>query len=148
MRALDGGVPCMIDRTAIDTVGNFTTLAGAFAAAGVTSVAVATDAAHQRRAHAVGRVILGVYGVRVRALTVALNRSADAPTESWLRVLRDVLRALLWACLGLDGRSLAALVYPRRAADARAWREAEGCCRGEAERHAALVAWMTAALAV
>ena len=116
-----GSAQCLTDRQALDTVTNFTSLAKAFAEAAIRHVAVATDAAHRPRALAIGHIVLGAYGIRVSALPVDVP-GGSAEAESWLRLVRDVLRALLWAVTGLDGSSLAARIHPRRAADVREWR--------------------------
>ena len=52
----------LVDRRAVDTVTNFTTVARSLAAAGVTSVACATAREHCRRALAVGTLVLGAEG--------------------------------------------------------------------------------------
>ena len=52
----------VVDRSAVDTVTNFTTVAHALAAAGVTSVACATAREHCWRALAVGTLALGAEG--------------------------------------------------------------------------------------
>lgn len=51
-----------VDRSAVDTVTNFTTVARSLAAAGVTSVACATAREHCWRALAVGTLALGAEG--------------------------------------------------------------------------------------
>jgi len=52
----------LVDRRAVDTVTNFTTVARSLAAAGVTSVACATARKHCWRALAVGTLVLGAEG--------------------------------------------------------------------------------------
>ena len=52
----------LVDRRAVDTVTNFTTVARSLAAAGVTSVACATAREHCWRALAVGTLVLGAEG--------------------------------------------------------------------------------------
>lgn len=52
----------VVDRSAVDTVTNFTTVARSLAAAGVTSVACATAREHCWRALAVGTLALGAEG--------------------------------------------------------------------------------------
>ena len=148
----------LVDRRAVDTVTNFTTVARSLAAAGVTSVACATAREHCLRALAVGTLVLGAEGeclcglnvaclpVRPRACvaTTGLEASAlpvdshEALAEGWLRTLRDVGRALLWLLSGLHGGSLNLIFHPRRVADARARGEwwASGA---EATRREALV---------
>ena len=119
--ALDRHVKVLVDRAAVDTVSNFTTVAASLATARVDSVVVATDKSHAQRASALGRIILGAYGIGVRSLVVSCSQSE--PAESCIRLLRDVTRAFVWVATGFDGSSLARLVHPGRVADVRAWRE-------------------------
>lgn len=63
------GVPLervCLDGRAVDTVSNFTSLVHDLAGMGCREVAVATSAAHMRRASAVATVVLGSYGIRVQ----------------------------------------------------------------------------------
>ena len=122
----DGGstASTFVDRSAIDTVSNFTSSIDAFLAARVTSVIIATDGSHRLRAFFVGLIVCGIYG-RMRLQSLAVETRA-ASAESWLRVLRDAARAIVWVTTGLDGRSLAAIRHPRRAADVREWSERGG----------------------
>ena len=110
----------LVDRRAVDTVTNFTTVARSLAAAGVTSVACATAREHCWRALAVGTLVLGAEG------------------ESLCGSNALVLPALLWLLSGLHGGSLNLIFHPRRVADARARGEwwASGA---EATRREALV---------
>ena len=107
----------IVDRSAVDTVTNFTTVARALAAAGVTSVACATAREHLPRALAVGTLALGAEGLEATALPVD---SAEALREGWARTLRDVARTLLWLVSGVHGASLNQCVHPERVADAQA----------------------------
>ena len=141
-------LPCVADRTALDTVTNFTSLAAPLAAAGAKCVAVATDAAHSTRAIPVGRIILGWYGIRTWPLIVqSVEVPVADPSETRLRTVRDVLRALLWVLIGFDGSTLAARVHPSRAADVRAWRDSKQGGGHDAARAGALSRALTAALA-
>ena len=106
------------DRRAVDTVSNCTTLATSVAAAGHAVVCLATSRAHCARARAIGVLVFGSCGVHVRVH--ALETEEDL-NESWLRWLRDVVRACCYVTTGLDMSSVAALVYPSRAEDVRAW---------------------------
>ena len=145
VRDAGGHAQCRIDRVALDTVTNFTSMIAAFVAANVTTVTVATDADHRRRALAIGRIVLGSRGIRVRPLIVNPTPCSPASGESTFRVIRDVLRAVLWALTGMDGTSIAQLVHPRRAADVREWRtNHEGA--GDCGRDEAIAAWLAAAM--
>ena len=112
------------DRSAVDTVTNFTTVVEAVLCTGTTlPIAVVTDEAHAQRAQCVARVVFGAYGLSSRFYLVR-GHSVAAPAESTLRCIRDTIRALLWVLTGLDGRALARLVHPRRAADSKEWEAA------------------------
>jgi predicted acetyltransferase len=149
-RATGGLVESVVDRSALDTVTNFTSVAPILAAAGVTSVVVATESAHALRARTaarlkqerssarfggwssvdrvapvagiVGLIVLSRYGIRAAMRTVDVSDAKSVAPEGCWRVLRDALRAVLWSVTGFDGRSLAARAHPRRADDVRAWR--------------------------
>lgn len=121
-RATGGLVESVVDRSALDTVTNFTSVAPILAAAGVTSVVVATESAHALRARIVGLIVLSRYGIRAAMRTVDVSDAKSVAPEGCWRVLRDALRAVLWSVTGFDGRSLVARAHPRRADDVRAWR--------------------------
>ena len=108
----------VVDRTAVDTLTNFTSLAAALETAGVQAAACATSPAHAPRAAAVGSIVLGAYGVQLR--THAIDCPAESHEGAW-RAWRDVVRALLWVLCGVDLSGLNALVHPARVASARRW---------------------------
>jgi len=114
------GVPVFIDGSATCTVSNFTTLAGALAAAGVHSVSVATSAGHRSRAAWVGTLVLTVgYAIQLSHVWAV---GPAGPPESCVRLLRDCARAVLWLVTGCDGSRVgAAIVHPQRWRDARAF---------------------------
>lgn len=120
-----GCLETVVDRSALDTVTNFSSLGHILASAGVKSVIVATDAAHALRARVVGGIVLGRYNIRAFMHTVYVADEETFP-ESWWRVLRDAARAVAFRLTGFDGSSLAAYVHPRRAADVRAWQRDGG----------------------
>ena len=144
VRDAGGQGQCRCDRTALDTVTNFTSLVAGLVAANVKSTAVVTDAAHYRRAIAVGRIVLGWSGICVHGLRTP-SLAIEPSAESIVRVVRDVLRAILWVFTGLDGTALAALVHPRRAADVLAWRSGRPA-EDKGAHDEALARWLTAAL--
>ena len=88
-----------VDTQAVDTVSNFTTLAPLLYGTMVEHVLVLTSGWHAKRAAHVATVVLGdACGI---AFTVAgLPSSASVPDESWLKCLRDELRAHLWLAIG------------------------------------------------
>jgi hypothetical protein len=115
-------VSVCVDRRAVDTVSNCTSLAPDVASAGIKQCTLCTARAHSRRAGAVGTLIFAALGVRVRVRTVETGE----PQEGILRCLRDVIRAILWVTIGLDLSSFAAILHSRRAADSNEWCAREG----------------------
>jgi uncharacterized SAM-binding protein YcdF (DUF218 family) len=105
-----------VDRSAVDTLTNFTSLYGQLIARSTRSVTVVTSGHHMPRALAIGRIVLGDAGIYVKK-HVVVNSNYPAHPESLWRVLRDVVRALLWVFTGLDGRSIALYVHPYRNPD-------------------------------
>ena len=128
------------DRRALDTVTNFSTIVGDLLDAGLSSVAVYTDRAHWCRAAAVGHIILGARGIRCS--TFAVEEASSS--ESWIRILRDVGRALCYVVTGFDGRSFAARAHPSRAEDVQNW-SASRCDNG-GESAFVLSRWLQAAV--
>jgi hypothetical protein len=102
-----------VDRSACDTLTNFTSLVPFLSANRVSRVVLCTDSEHMRRALAVGKVVLGSCGIAIEH-TVPLKGCPGAARESWLRVLRDVLRALFWVCTGIEGSFVTKLIHPSR----------------------------------
>ncbi len=85
------------DYSALDTVGNFTTLVGDVAAAEVEHLYVVTNDYHQPRAAAIATVVLGSRGI---TFTFATYPRPDIPPESGYERARDIIRALGWLLLG------------------------------------------------
>jgi uncharacterized SAM-binding protein YcdF (DUF218 family) len=91
-----------IDIRAVDTVTNFTTLVDEFKRYDIQHVYLITSDFHMPRAKAIATIILGWRGIAFTPITVP----SDQPTESWLHILRDTTRALLWIVTGRTGASL------------------------------------------
>ncbi|MCL1470630.1 YdcF family protein [Argonema antarcticum] len=91
-----------IDRRAVDTVTNFTTLIADFKSRQIKHLYVITSAYHMPRAKAIATLILGSQGI---AFTPVSIPSGEAP-ESWQRILRDIGRSLVWIVTGHTGASL------------------------------------------
>ena len=132
-----GGSPAMviiIDRQAVDTVSNFTSTAAAISSAGVSCVVVSTSDTHMLRTYLIAFIVLGGHGIRVVQHPVA--PAHGEPSESILRCVRDVLRALLYVCSNgvFDGSSIATLVHPQRARDVQTWRAAQQISKQEEAR--------------
>lgn len=124
LRACTGGsrAVVIVDRQAVDTVSNFTSTAAAISSAGVPCVVVSTSHTHMLRAYLIATIVLGGHGIRVVRHPVAT--AEGEPSESLLRCVRDVIRALLYVCSNglLDGSYIATLVHPQRARDVHTWR--------------------------
>jgi uncharacterized SAM-binding protein YcdF (DUF218 family) len=92
-----------LDGRATDTVTNFTTLAADFATYNIQNLYLITSDYHMRRSRAIAAIVLGSRGVVVTPLPVP---SGSEVSESWVRVLRDCGRSLLWLITGRTGASL------------------------------------------
>lgn len=91
-----------LDRRAVDTVTNFTTLVADFQQRRIQHLYLVTSDYHMHRAKAIATIILGSAGIAFTPVAVPSN----APPESWLRILRDIGRAILWIFIGRTGASL------------------------------------------
>ena len=91
-----------IDRSAIDTVTNFTTLADKLQKQGISSVYLITSDYHMRRARVIGEIVFGSRGISIKAVKVPSDRD-DEPIQ---KALRDGARAVLWVTTGHTGSTL------------------------------------------
>lgn len=91
-----------IDRRAVDTVTNFTSLVKDFKKRNFHHLYLITSDFHMPRAKAIATFVLGSQGIAFTPVSVP----SDKPPESWLRILRDSGRALLWVVTGRTGASL------------------------------------------
>lgn len=107
------GDRCIIDRSAVDTLSNFTTLLPSLTTTGIKDVICVTSRSHARRANAVARIVLGHHGIHVKMQVTPWGE--DGPSESIWRFLRDVCRAFIWIYTGWTGESIALWFYPERA---------------------------------
>uniref|UniRef100_UPI0025B58255 YdcF family protein n=1 Tax=Trichocoleus desertorum TaxID=1481672 RepID=UPI0025B58255 len=96
----------IIDREAVDTVTNFTTLVDKFKAEGIESVYLITSDYHMRRARVIGEIVLGSRGIDFKPISVP---SGQAP-ESLEKAVRDGARAVLWVATGRTGSRLSHLL--------------------------------------
>ena len=106
----------VIDHRAVDTLSNFTTLVDNFVKEGIRHVVIITTAEHAPRAHAIAFIVLGSKRISseiVRVLPGSNDRVVRV--ESRLRIVRDVLRALLWVATGWSARHIALWLHPDRA---------------------------------
>lgn len=93
-----------IDRAAVDTVTNFTTLVDRLKANGINSVYLITSDYHMRRAQVIGEIVFGSRGIALKPITVASNRTI----EPLPKALRDGARAVLWLTTGYTGSTMPA----------------------------------------
>jgi uncharacterized SAM-binding protein YcdF (DUF218 family) len=91
-----------IDRRAVDTVTNFTTLVDELQAQGIDSVYLITSDDHMRRARVIGEVVFGSRAIVIKPLSVPSGRQSE-PLE---KALRDGARAILWVTTGHTGATL------------------------------------------
>lgn len=91
-----------IDARAIDTVTNFTSLVADFKKKHIQHLYLVTSDYHMPRAIAIGIIVLGSQGIVFTPLSV----HSEQPSESWLRILRDIGRAFLWLFTGDTGYGL------------------------------------------
>lgn len=91
-----------LDRSAVDTVTNFTTLVDELRAKGIDSVYLITSDYHMRRARVIGEIVFGSRDISIKPVTVPSHRE----TESVAKALRDGARAVLWITTGYTGSTL------------------------------------------
>lgn len=90
-----------IDRAAVDTVTNFTTIVDQLQANGINSVYLITSDYHMRRARVIGEIVFGSRGITVKPVVVPSHRD----TEPMQKSVRDGVRAILWLLTGHTGAS-------------------------------------------
>jgi uncharacterized SAM-binding protein YcdF (DUF218 family) len=90
-----------IDRRAVDTVTNFTSLVADFKRLEIHHIYLITTDFHMPRAKAIATIVLGSQGIAFTPVSIP----SKEPAESWLRILRDSGRALFWIIFGRTGAS-------------------------------------------
>lgn len=90
-----------IDRAAVDTVTNFTTIVDQLQANGIDSVYLITSDYHMRRARVIGEIVFGSRGITLKPVIVPSHRD----TEPMQKSVRDGVRAILWLLTGHTGAS-------------------------------------------
>lgn len=91
-----------VDRHAVDTVSNFTTLVDTFRAKGINSVYLITSDYHMRRARVIGELVFGSRGIDLKPVSMP----SDQATEPMSKAVRDGARAILWLTTGHTGSTL------------------------------------------
>ncbi|MEC4884714.1 MAG: YdcF family protein [Scytonema sp. PMC 1070.18] len=84
-----------------DTVTNFTCMTEPLTKENVHHVYLITSDFHMARSRAIATVVLGSRGIVVTPVSVA---STGSPESKW-KVVRDVLRSLIWILTGRSGAS-------------------------------------------
>lgn len=102
-----------LDRSAVDTVGNFTTTVGLLRELGHTHIILVTSADHMRRASTCAAIVLGGFCISFTAVSCQPAEGA-AHAEGWARTARDAFRCVFWVLTGCDGASFARWVHPHR----------------------------------
>lgn len=91
-----------LDRRAVDTVTNFTSLVEDFKKRNFHHLYLITSDFHMPRAKAIATLTLGSQGIAFTPISIPTHQ----PAEPWLPILRDSSRALLWIVTGRTGASL------------------------------------------
>ncbi|ERT08878.1 hypothetical protein M595_1110 [Lyngbya aestuarii BL J] len=97
-----------LDYRAVDTVTNFSTLVEDLKKRDISHVYLITSDFHMSRAMAVASVVFGSQGI---AFTPVPIPTEGYPSESEVRIVRDVSRAVVWTFTGWAGENL----HPRYA---------------------------------
>lgn len=101
-----------LDYRAVDTVTNFSTLVEDLKKRDISHVYLITSDFHMPRATAVASVVFGSQGI---AFTPVAISSQDYPSESGIRIARDLSRAVVWRFTGWAGENLNPRYALRRA---------------------------------
>jgi uncharacterized SAM-binding protein YcdF (DUF218 family) len=91
-----------IDRAAVDTVTNFTTVIDQLQAQGIDSVYLVTSDYHMRRARVIGEIVFGSRGIVLKPLSVPSQQAGEPIVKS----IRDAARSVLWLTTGYTGSTL------------------------------------------
>ncbi|MBD2345492.1 YdcF family protein [Anabaena subtropica] len=89
-----------LDYSATDTVTNFTTLVDIFQQQQIQHIFLITSDFHMPRAKAIATIVLGSRGIAFTPVSIA---SKKTELESILRIVRDIVRSLLWIVTGYTG---------------------------------------------
>ena len=91
------------DLCATDTVTNFTCTVDDFVAEDIQHIYLITSDYHMARSKVIATFVLGRRGIVVTPIDV---KSKGHPSESWLRIIRDGIRSIMWLATGRSGASL------------------------------------------
>jgi len=108
----------VVDKRAVDTLTNYSTLVDEFKLRNIRYVQVITSSYHLRRARLLGQIVLGSRGISSSYLASDLySTQPSASQESTLKCTRDVLRALVWVAFEVDGRFLSSTLQMLKSVD-------------------------------
>ncbi|MFM7449805.1 MAG: YdcF family protein [Leptolyngbyaceae cyanobacterium] len=91
-----------IDRSAVDTLTNFTSLVDEFKRQDIRQVYLITSDYHMRRAQVIGEIIFGSRGILLKPVEVRTQYEPEPLSKS----LRDGARAVFWLATGRTGSTL------------------------------------------
>jgi uncharacterized SAM-binding protein YcdF (DUF218 family) len=94
-----------VDRRAVDTVTNFTTLVGEFKQRGIRHLFLITSDYHIARAKLISSIVFGSNGIVLTPISVPSSRPAESPIKAG----RDFLRSLIWLYTGWTGENFSQL---------------------------------------
>mmetsp|Transcript_41950 Transcript_41950/g.50318 ORF Transcript_41950/g.50318 Transcript_41950/m.50318 type:complete len:237 (-) Transcript_41950:201-911(-) len=106
-----------IDRQAVDTLTNFTTLIPILCKKNRqrnTVCTIYTDQFHMCRALAIGRIILGSIGIVIENAIIVDVANFSERAESRVRFVRDILRSYVWVFTGFTGEAVTKYIHPSR----------------------------------
>lgn len=91
-----------LDRRAVDTVTNFTSLVKDFQQRDIHHIYLITSDFHMARAKAIAFFVLGSRGIAFTPVCYFSNQ----PSESWLKIFRDTIRSVFWILTSHTGATL------------------------------------------
>jgi uncharacterized SAM-binding protein YcdF (DUF218 family) len=91
-----------LDRRAVDTITNFTSLIEDFKSQKIQHLYLITSDFHMPRAKAIATLVLGSQGIAFTPVSIPSKQ----PSESPLHILRDIGRALFWTITSHTNSSL------------------------------------------
>lgn len=91
-----------LDYRALDTVTNFTSLVKDLEQQHIHHIYLITSDYHMARAQAIATIVLGSHGITFTAIAVPSMQ----PPEANSRIIRDVVRSIVWLATGYTGADL------------------------------------------
>lgn len=91
-----------LDYRAADTVTNFTSMVAELKQRNIQHIYLVTSDFHMPRAKAIATIVLGSHGIAFTPVIIP----TEEPSESSVRIARDVGRSIIWLITGRTGASL------------------------------------------